>query len=191
MGRDPRLHRFDHLVVLMLENRSFDNLYGYLYEHDEPKHFIPDEDRVFRGVAGRDDLVNDDGGDPPREYGVRKAPWERLEDMYAPYPNAGEFYSPNINRQVFGRDTVSGDIDELPNDNLMGGFVQDYIRAVEESKKWDVSESGCLFRNSVATSQPPPSETGMPLIRGSVLIAIPRWFVCRIGVAVDPDRARS
>ncbi len=55
-------HLFDHLVVLMLENRSFDNLCGYLYEHDEPKHFIPDEDRVFRGVAGRNDLVNDDGG---------------------------------------------------------------------------------------------------------------------------------
>ena len=123
----------------MLENRSFDNLCGYLYEHDEPKHFIPDEDRVFRGVAGRDDLVNDDGGDPPREYGVRQAPWERLEDMYAPYPNAGEFYSPNINRQVYGSDTVSGNIDKLPTDNLMRGFVQDYIRAVEESKKWDGS----------------------------------------------------
>jgi phospholipase C len=30
----PSAHqdRFDHLVVLMLENRSFDNLFGYLYE---------------------------------------------------------------------------------------------------------------------------------------------------------------
>jgi phospholipase C len=123
----------------MLENRSFDNLCGYLYEHDEPKRFIPDEDRVFRGVAGRDDLVNDDGGDSPREYRVQHAPWKDLKDMYAPYPNAGEFYAPNINQQVYGSDTVSGNIDELPTTNLMRGFVQDYIRAVGDSKKWDGS----------------------------------------------------
>jgi len=137
MKRDEGLGLFDHLVVLMLENRSFDNLCGYLYEHDEPKHFIPDEDRVFRGVVGRDDLENDDGGEPSRAYRVQKAPWERLEDMYAPYPNAGEFYTPNINRQVYGADTVSGVLAELPTENLMSGFVQDYIRAVAESKTWD------------------------------------------------------
>jgi phospholipase C len=137
MNLDQRLDLFDHLVVLMLENRSFDNLCGYLYERAEPQHFIPDEDREFRGVAGRDDLVNDDGGEPPCRYRVQKAPWERLEDMYAPYPNAGEFYSPNINRQLYGTDSVSGDIDLLPNQNLMRGFVQDYIRAVEEAKTWD------------------------------------------------------
>jgi phospholipase C len=131
-------HRFDHLVVLMLENRSFDNLCGYLYEHDEPKHFIPGADRVFRGVAGRDDLVNDDGGDPPTEYRVRKAPWEQPADMFAPYPNSGEFYEPNINRQVYGTDTVpAGPAAALPTENLMRGFVQDYIRVAEESKKWD------------------------------------------------------
>ena len=133
-----RRDRFDHLVVLMLENRSFDNLCGYLYEHNEPKHFIPDRDRVFRGVAGRDDLVNDDGGDPPTEYRVRKAPWEQASDMFAPYPNSGEFYEPNINRQVYGTDTVpAGPAAALPTENLMRGFVQDYIRVAEESKKWD------------------------------------------------------
>ena len=43
-------HPFDHLVVLMLENRSFDNLCGYLYENEQPKHFIPDTDRVFQAA---------------------------------------------------------------------------------------------------------------------------------------------
>ena len=135
MGQAPA--SFDHLVVLMLENRSFDNLFGYLYEHDEPRHFIPGDDPVFRGVAGRDDLVNDDGGDPPAMYPVHRAPHERLEDMYVPYPNAGEFYTPNINRQVYGSDEVSGDSQGLPTDGLMKGFVQDYARVIEESKKWD------------------------------------------------------
>jgi phospholipase C len=142
MPQEPSHPHFDHLVVLMLENRSFDNIFGYLYEQDEPKHFIGDDDHVFRGVAGRDDLKNDDGGDPPREYPVRKAPWERPEDMYAPYPNTGEFYTPNINRQIYGSANVSGNLDELPTTNLMSGFIQDYIQVVEESKKWDGSVEG-------------------------------------------------
>jgi phospholipase C len=27
--------KYDHIVVLMLENRSFDNMLGYLYEQNE------------------------------------------------------------------------------------------------------------------------------------------------------------
>jgi len=129
--------RFDHLVVLMLENRSFDNLFGYLYENEEPKRFIPDDAAVFRGVAGRDDLVNEDDSDPPHRFPVRKAPYESPEHMFAPYPNAGEFYSPNINRQIYGADSVPGNITEIPPGDRMQGFVQDYIRVVNESEVWD------------------------------------------------------
>ena len=38
------LSRFDHLVVVMFENRSFDNLLGYLYEQGA----VPQ----FDGLAG-------------------------------------------------------------------------------------------------------------------------------------------
>jgi phospholipase C len=41
---DSKLGRFDHLVVVMFENRSFDNVLGYLYEPGE----VPE----FDGVAG-------------------------------------------------------------------------------------------------------------------------------------------
>ena len=130
-------HRFDHLVVLMLENRSFDNLCGFLYEHDAPRHFVGRGEPLFDGVAGRDDLVNDDAGDPPSVYRVRRAPWERPENMFSPYPNAGEFYTPNINRQVYGADELSGNSRTLPTNGLMRGFVQDYLRAIEDAKSWD------------------------------------------------------
>lgn len=30
-----------HVVVLMLENRSFDNLLGWLYSEEQPEQFIP------------------------------------------------------------------------------------------------------------------------------------------------------
>jgi phospholipase C len=121
----------------MLENRSFDNLFGYLYENDTPKLFILGDDTAFRGVSGRDDLFNLDGNEPPNKYYVAKAPYEKPEDMFAPFPNAGEFYVPNINRQIYGADEVSGNLAELPRENLMQGFVQDYIRVINESKGWD------------------------------------------------------
>ena len=38
--------KFDHVVAVMFENRSFDNLLGYLYE--------PGEKPSFEGVAGKE-----------------------------------------------------------------------------------------------------------------------------------------
>jgi len=35
------LDHFDHVVVLMLENRSFDNLLGYLYKPEDIKPDFP------------------------------------------------------------------------------------------------------------------------------------------------------
>lgn len=41
-----------HVVVLMLENRSFDNVLGWLYSNDAPLQFIPsDEDQPFQGLS--------------------------------------------------------------------------------------------------------------------------------------------
>jgi len=31
----------DHIIYIMLENRSFDSVLGWLYENDQPKNFIP------------------------------------------------------------------------------------------------------------------------------------------------------
>jgi phospholipase C len=44
--------KFDHLVVLMMENRSFDHMLGRLYHHDnpDPYHVIP-RGQVFDGVS--------------------------------------------------------------------------------------------------------------------------------------------
>ena len=82
----------DHVVVVMFENRSFDNLLGRLYE--------PGEVASFEGVIGKD-LSNpvpewaehrpDDG---IVRYGV--AP-----NMNTPNPDSGEEL-PHINTQLFG-----------------------------------------------------------------------------------------
>ncbi|MBV9094063.1 MAG: hypothetical protein JO132_09340 [Streptosporangiaceae bacterium] len=46
MPRPDRSDALDHVVVIMFENRSFDNLLGRLYE--------PGEVASFEGVPGRD-----------------------------------------------------------------------------------------------------------------------------------------
>ncbi|HEX9164395.1 MAG TPA: alkaline phosphatase family protein [Gemmatimonadales bacterium] len=128
----PGLDRFDHLVVLMLENRSFDNLLGYLYEHDRPARFIGRGEPAYRGVAGRSDLANLDSGTPPRRIPVQKAPWQTPRDMINPCPDPGEFYQPHVNHQLYGVDQVPGDSSSLPDPAPMSGFVQDYQRAIRE-----------------------------------------------------------
>ena len=46
------MDQIEHVVLLMLENRSLDNLFGWLYENDAPKRVIPEgSDRAFDGLT--------------------------------------------------------------------------------------------------------------------------------------------
>ena len=83
---------FDHVVVVMFENRSFDNLLGRLYQ--------PGEVPSFEGVLGKD-LSNpipewaDHGADRGHvPYGVAAT-------MDTPNPDPGEEYT-HVNTQLFG-----------------------------------------------------------------------------------------
>ena len=39
--RPEALDKIEHIVVVMLENRSFDNLLGWLYEGESPRNAVP------------------------------------------------------------------------------------------------------------------------------------------------------
>ena len=121
---------FDHVVVLMLENRSFDNLLGYLYEEGAPQRFVGRGEPAFRGVAGRSDLWNEDDATPANRYAVGKAPFATPVDMCHPCPDPGEFYKPHVNCQLYGIDDAPADVRLLPDPAPMSGFVRDYVRAV-------------------------------------------------------------
>lgn len=73
-------HRIDHVVVVKFENRSFDNLLGYLYK--------PGEAPSFEGVSGRK-LTN-----PIPEYarGAERGsvPVHPAEKLDSPDPDPGE-----------------------------------------------------------------------------------------------------
>lgn len=83
---------FDHVVVLMFENRSFDNMLGWLYTADEKSK---DE---FDGLAQGDYSNKDaDGTDIPAH--VYEGSTDEI--MQSPQPDPGETYS-HVNTQLFG-----------------------------------------------------------------------------------------
>lgn len=90
MRRSGPEQALDHVVVVMFENRSFDNLLGRLYE--------PGEVASFEGVIDKD-LSNpipdwiDDAGDRVA-YGI-------AADMNTPSPDPGEELH-HVNTQLFG-----------------------------------------------------------------------------------------
>ncbi len=127
------LDSFEHVVVLMLENRSFDNLLGYLYGVDMPAG------RTFDGLAGKD-LPNPipDNAPPPEhptdgDTATEIRAKERFTDYHSPYPDPGEDY-PHVNTQLW--DTCNPGNYNLPvpptgsaiTSPTMRGFVNDYVQ---------------------------------------------------------------
>ncbi len=124
-----RANALDHVVLVIFENRSFDNLLGRLYE--------PGEVPSFEGVIGKD-LTNPI---PPwAEHGKEQAvvPYDVASGMDSPDPDPGEEFH-HTNTQLFNvLDEVNRfkDAREMaPPYNAprpgqlatMDGFVADYI----------------------------------------------------------------
>ncbi|WP_210506213.1 alkaline phosphatase family protein [Naasia sp. SYSU D00057] len=122
---------FDHLVVLMFENRSFDNIFGYLYADGAPP-----------GGGGFDGLTPEHANRTADGRVVRAHRYRGGTDevMSSPRPDPGEEY-PHVNTQLFGtvdppenRDRRVPDMKapfNAPADDTavppMSGFVEDYI----------------------------------------------------------------
>jgi len=133
MSNPDQRNALDHVVVLMFENRSFDNLLGRLYE--------PGEVASFEGVTGKQlanpipDWAEDRAGQSEVPYGVPT-------DMNTPSPDPGEEYE-HVNTQLFGiidppanRGVLADKMVapfNAPADQTqrptMDGFVTDYISA--------------------------------------------------------------
>jgi len=138
------LDAFDKVVVLMLENRSFDNLLGYMYPNGVPAN--APLGKTFEGVVGKN-LSNPipPGVKNPPPPGVTAIPVSPVPDgnYFQPYPDPGETYE-HINTQLFN--LIDGGENapyNLPSQRplpqpTMNGFVMDYIenyKAEEEKGK--------------------------------------------------------
>jgi len=130
MMNDPtREHALDHVVVVLFENRSFDNVLGHLYG--------PADAKTFEGVIGKE-LSN------PipswAEHGAERnvVPYTVATNMDSPNPDSGEEWY-HTNTQLFGGldehnrfkigEEVTAPWNAPPADTTptMDGFVADYI----------------------------------------------------------------
>ena len=133
MSNPPSLDNvLDHVVVVMFENRSFDNLLGRLYE--------PGEVASFEGVSGKElsnpvpEWADTGPADGVLRYGVAPS-------MNTPNPDSGEEL-PHINTQLFGNWTRRIGSSSKPGESFnepragqlpsMDGFVADYISVLTD-----------------------------------------------------------
>jgi phospholipase C len=84
-------HALDHIVVVLFENRSFDNVLGHLYG--------PEDGKTFEGVIGKN------LGNPIPEWAQhgterKVVPYSVATDMDSPNPDSGEEYF-HTNTQLF------------------------------------------------------------------------------------------
>ena len=103
------LDKIEHVIVLMLENRSFDNLLGKLYPRSE----------TFDGLTGEEFNLDASG----QRITVNNRVGTSADVMTTPNPNPGELWS-DVNEQLFGRPEAP-DADAVPD---MSGFVRNYQR---------------------------------------------------------------
>ena len=135
MTGQRRENALDHVVVVMFENRSFDNLLGRLYQ--------PGEVPAFEGVLGKE-LSNPIPTWAPDGAERSAVPYGVAGNMNTPSPDPGEEYQ-HVNTQLFGlvdpptnRGVRAAKMTapfNLPADPgrtpSMDGFVADYISAFQ------------------------------------------------------------
>jgi phospholipase C len=121
------LSQIDHVVVLMLENRSFDHMLGFLYANAGN---VSPAGHAFEGLSGIESNPDDDGSpvsvfkiDPTAEYAY-----------FMPGADPGEGFSAT-NSELY--DTTKPGAGATPNNQ---GFVKDFAYALswEGPEKWSI-----------------------------------------------------
>lgn len=152
----PLLNQIDHIVVLMLENRSFDNVLGWLYDPQNKPPFdkVP-RDQPFAGLSGKK-WCNPRPPVPLRPPGPssRPVPGEacaaRGTVMTDPFPDPNEPYD-HVFTQMFNKVHPKDKIPNTTDVPTMDGFVNDYFNAIQTA---GAPKKGCsrilssIFRSS-------------------------------------------
>jgi phospholipase C len=121
------LSSINHIVVLMLENRSFDHMLGYLYAANRN---VSPSGAPFDGLTGSESNPDASGKPVP----VSKIPASNPNAYLMPGADPGEGY-PATNSQIFGSATAPA-----PPVATNKGFVTDYNYTLgwETTEKWSI-----------------------------------------------------
>ena len=111
-------NRIEHIVVVMLENRSFDNLLGWLYDpaNEAPFNFVPSD---FEGLSGKK-LSNPD-------VSGKEVPAGKTLDPHSPQPNPGEPFE-DVYSQIYDVPLMPfSEVPAVPTKAAnMRGFIRNY-----------------------------------------------------------------
>lgn len=106
----PILPNIEHIVVLMFENRSFDNMLGGLYPHLS-------QTGQYLGLTGTETNPRFPGSSDLIQVFQGQTD---VKTMIMPYPDPGELFT-DMNEQIFASDSTDG----AP---TMQGFVWNYLK---------------------------------------------------------------
>jgi phospholipase C len=143
------IENIEHLVVLMLENRSFDGMLGWLYEKGAPAVNIPPAAKgdEFRGLHGVDlarfvNTAND---------GLSSQPVRGASGFTVPSVGPGEEFD-HINMQLFKTETPQpGAV------ATMTGVLQDFVNVMKSQKysDGDIKAAAGMIMQSYTPGQIP------------------------------------
>jgi phospholipase C len=121
------LAAIEHIVVLMLENRSFDHMLGYLYQDTGN---VSPAGQPFEGLTGTESNPGPDGKPVPVFPITPSTP----NAYFMPGADPGEGYAAT-NSQLFGSSTAPS-----PATATMQGFVTDYAYTLgwEAKEGWSI-----------------------------------------------------
>ncbi len=143
------MENIEHVVVLMLENRSFDSLLGWLYEHDAPTLNIPEATRgdEFRGLSGLDlkEFIN------TADNGLSSPPVRGAQGFSVPSVAPGEEFE-HVNMQLFGSKKPG------PEDvATMSGVLQDFVNVmrIKNYKDEDIQKTAPTIMQTYTQQQLP------------------------------------
>ena len=134
------LNAVDHIVVLMLENRSFDHMLGYLYQNTGN---VSPTGQAFEGLTGNESNADSTGTPVPvfpitpavaGTAGAAGTPGT-ANAYLMPGADPGEGYLAT-NNQLFGSNDAPTPLTTPP----MSGFVTDYAYTLgwETQEKWSI-----------------------------------------------------
>ena len=173
MATNPLLS-IQHIVVLMLENRSFDHMLGLLYS---AQGNVSPTGAPFNGLTGSESNPDSSGTSVP----VKQIVASDKNAYYMPGADPGEGYSAT-NSQLFGTVTAPS-----PAVATCQGFVTDYSYTLgwEKAEKWSILPG--TTANDIMKVFPPEM---LPVLSGLAagFAVCDEWF-CSAPTETLPNRA--
>lgn len=175
-----------HVVIVMMENRSFDNTLAWLYDvTNPPEHFIPENnDHAFLGLSEDTlDQYTNVLRNSKNEIVFSCAPIKGVPSVYStPFLNSPKFDPnepfPNVQMQMYGL--------EGANEPTMLGFLQDYGMLWEEESQWK------SFQKDICAVMETYTDKELPFMYGMARhYAVSDYWFSSVPTQTNPNRAFS